>query len=96
MDLFGKSVACRYLQILGQDIPMIENGYGGSYIKDIAQGVVDRDGDKWVAVDDDTRTAEFREIAYSEMLQLMKETLAGFGNKFDCWFSERSLYIEGP
>ena len=78
MDLFGKSVACRYLQLLGQDIPMIENGYGGGYIKDIAQGIIDRDGDKWVDVDEETRTVEFREIAYAEMLQLMKDTLAGF------------------
>lgn len=96
MDLFGKSVACRYLQILGQDIPMIENGYGGNYVKDIAQGIIDRDGSKWVDVDEAERTAEFREIAYAEMLQLMKDTLEGFGNRFDCWFSERSLYVEGP
>lgn len=95
MDLFGKSVACRYLQLLGHDIPMIENGYGGSYIKDIAQGIIDRDGDKWVSVDEQERMEAFREIAYNEMLQLMKDTLAGFGNKFSCWFSERSLYIEG-
>ena len=96
MDLFGKSVACRYLQLLGQDIPMIENGYGGSYIKDIAQGIIDRDGSKWVDVDEETRTEEFREIAYAEMLQLMKSTLERFGTLFDCWFSERSLYVEAP
>ena len=96
MDLFGKSVACRYLQMLGQDIPMIENGYGGSYINDIAQSIIDRDGDKWVDVDEAVRTEEFREFAYSQMLQLMKDTLEGFGNHFDCWFSERSLYVEGP
>ncbi len=96
MDLFGKSVACRYLQLLGQDIPMIENGYGGSYIKDIAQSIIDRDGDKWVEADEETRTVEFREFAYDQMLQLMKDTLEGFGNHFDCWFSERSLYVEGP
>ena len=92
MDLFGKSVACRYLQLLGQDIPMIENGYGGSYIKDIAQSIIDRDGDKWVEADEEARTVEFREFAYDQMLQLMKDTLEGF----DCWFSERSLYVEGP
>lgn len=96
MDLFGKSVACRYLQLLGQDIPMIENGYGGSYIKDIAQSIIDRDGDKWVEADEEARTVEFREFAYDQMLQLMKDTLEGFGNHFDCWFSERSLYVEGP
>lgn len=96
MDLFGKSVACRYLQLLGQGIPMIENGYGGSYIKDIAQSIIDRDGDKWVEADEEARTVEFREFAYDQMLQLMKDTLEGFGNHFDCWFSERSLYVEGP
>ncbi len=95
MDLFGKSVACRYLQALGQDIPMIENGYGGGYIKDIAQGIIDRDGDKWVNVDEQERMEAFREISYNEMLNLMRDTLAGFGNHFDCWFSERSLYVEG-
>ncbi len=96
MDLFGRSVACRYLQLCGQDIKMIENGYGGGYIKDIAQGILDRDGEKWVGVDEGERMVAFREIAYSEMLQLMKNTRAGFGNRFDCWFSERSLYVDGP
>lgn len=93
MDLFGASVACRYLQLCGKDVPMPENGYGGGYIKDIAQGILDRDGEKWVDVDEATRTEEFREISYAEMLQLMKDTLAGFGTTFECWFSERSLYV---
>lgn len=94
MDLFGKSVACRYLQICGQDVSMPEDGYGGAYIKDIAQGIFDREGTVWVDVDELERTEAFREIAYTEMLQLMQDTLREFGNQFDCWFSERSLYIE--
>lgn len=96
MDLFGSSVVCRYLQRLGHDVPMIENGYGGSYIGEIAQGVIDRDGEKWVDVDEHERMEAFREIAYDEMLELMKSTLTRFGTTFDCWFSERSLYVEGP
>lgn len=96
MDLFGLSVVCRYLQILGHDIPMIDNGYNGSYIKDLAQDIVDRDGDKWVDVNEDERMVAFREMAYAEMLELMKATLARFGTTFDCWFSERSVYVEGP
>ncbi|MCL1796732.1 MAG: arginine--tRNA ligase [Eggerthellaceae bacterium] len=93
MDLFGASVACRYLQLLEHDIPFIENGYGGGYVKDIAQDILDRDGEKWVLLDEEERVTAFREMAYEEMLQLMKDTLARFGNKFDCWFSERSLYV---
>lgn len=96
MDLFGKSVACRYLQIAGVDIPMIENGYGGSYVSDIAQEIYDRDGDKWVEADEQKRMETFRELAYNEMLQLMKNTLSEFGNTFDQWFSERTLYVEAP
>ncbi|MEG0070536.1 MAG: arginine--tRNA ligase [Raoultibacter sp.] len=96
MDIFGTSVAVRYLQLLGHDVAMPENSYGGGYVKDIAQGIIDRDGDKWVAVDETERMDAFRELAYNEMLQDMKNTLALFGNHFECWFSERSLYVVGP
>ena len=96
MDLFGQSVVCRYLQLLGQDIEMIENGYGGGYIKDIAQGILDRDGDKWASVEEHERMVAFREMAYEQMLQLMKDTLARFGTTFDYWFSERSVYVKAP
>lgn len=94
MDVFGASVAVRYLQLLGQDVEMPENCYGGGYVKDIARGIIDRDGDKWVDRDEGERTAAFREIAYTEMLDLMKRTLTEFGNTFERWFSERSLYLE--
>ncbi|MEG1840923.1 MAG: arginine--tRNA ligase [Raoultibacter sp.] len=96
MDIFGTSVAVRYLQLLGHDVALPENSYGGGYVKDIAQGIIDRDGDKWVSAPEEERMAAFREIAYSEMLQNMEATLAGFGNHFECWFSERSLYVAGP
>ena len=95
MDLFGQSVVCRYLQLAGFDVPLVENGYGGAYVVEIAQGILDRDSMKWVDTQEEERLAAFREMAYEEMLQLMKDTLARFGNHFDCWFSERSLYVEG-
>lgn len=93
MDLFGTSVAVRYLQLLGHDVDMPKNSYGGGYVKDIAQGIIDRDGERWVEVDEEERMAAFREIAYKEMLENMRHTLEDFGNKFQCWFSERSLYV---
>lgn len=95
MDVFGNSVSVRYLQLLGHDVEMPENCYGGGYVKEIAQGIIDRDGNKWENVPDDERVAEFREIAYHEMLDLMKKTLTDFGTTFDTWFSERGLYVKG-
>lgn len=92
MDVFGRSVSVRYLQLLGRDAQMPENCYGGSYVKDIAQGILDRDGEKWADMPAAEREEAFREIAYRDMLSLMRATLDRFGTRFDRWFSERDLY----
>lgn len=92
MDIFGTSVSVRYMQLLGHDVQMPENCYGGSYVADIAQGIIDADGDKWANVDEAERQAAFRELAYAQMLKLMQDTLSGFGNQFSSFFSERTLY----
>ena len=94
MDVFGRSISVRYEQLLGIDIEMPENCYGGGYVKDIAQSIVDADGDKWLSVPEEERVLEFRELGYRQMLQLMKDTLGGFGVNFDTWFSERDLYVK--
>ena len=92
MDVFGNSVSVRYMQLLGHDVEMPEKCYGGGYVKDIAQNIIDRDGNKWESVSDEERMAAFREIAYKEMLDLARNTLTNFGTTFDTWFSERNLY----
>ena len=92
MDVFANSVSVRYLQALGHDIEMPEKCYGGAYVKDIAQQIIDEDGSKWEDVPEQERLAAFKELAYHKMLNLMQGTLSRFGNHFDTWFSERSLY----
>ncbi len=92
MDVFGNSVSVRYMQALGHDVEMPENCYGGAYVKDIAARIIERDGNKWEALSEEERASAFREIAYKEMLGSIQETLQRFGNHFNCWFSESSLY----
>lgn len=92
MNVFGNSVVVRYQQLLGQDVEMPEACYGGAYIKDIAQAIIDADGDKWLDADEDERLVNFRERGYAMMLDSVKNTLSTFGNNFDTWFSERSLF----
>ncbi len=41
MDDFGDSVDVRYQQLLGRDVEMPEACYGGAYVKDIAQDIID-------------------------------------------------------
>lgn len=93
MNVFGNSIVVRYQQLLGQDVEMPEACYGGAYIKDIAQAIIDADGDKWLDANEDERLADFRERGYAMMLDSVKDTLSTFGNNFDTWFSERSLFV---
>ena len=92
MNVFGNSIVVRYQQLLGQDVEMPEACYGGAYIKDIAQAIIDADGDKWLDANEDERLVAFRERGYAMMLDSVKDTLSTFGNNFDTWFSERSLF----
>ncbi|WP_165248626.1 arginine--tRNA ligase [Adlercreutzia sp. ZJ141] len=94
MDVFGNSVSVRYMQLLGYDREMPEKCYGGSYVADIAQGIIDREGDAYVSLSDEERMKAFREIAYQQMLDLQKNVLGRLGTTFDRWFSERGLYEE--
>lgn len=93
MNVFGNSIVVRYQQLLGQDVEMPEACYGGAYIKDIAQAIIDADGDKWLDANEDERLVDFRERGYAMMLDSVKDTLSTFGNSFDTWFSERSLFV---
>ena len=136
MDVFGRSVVMRYLQIdeivktEGADVataaaklladreayvddelderpethPFMNafnealggNSYGGDYIIDIAQRFYEADGDAWVSVPAEERDPAFRERAYQDMLQQIKDTCHQVRCDFDEWRSERSFYEPGP
>lgn len=92
MDNFGNSVVVRYQQLLGHDVELPENCYAGNYVKDIAQSIIDEDGDKWLDADPDERLLNFRERAYAYESAEQHRICDKFGTSFDIWFSERSLY----
>ncbi|MDR1013903.1 MAG: arginine--tRNA ligase [Coriobacteriales bacterium] len=95
MDVFGHSVALRYLELLGVPIVMPEASYGGAYVRDIAQHILDDEGDVWRDEDEALRDAHFRERGLEAMLVRMQELCERVGVPFDVWFSERSLYERG-
>ncbi|MEI6916371.1 MAG: arginine--tRNA ligase, partial [Armatimonadota bacterium] len=92
---FGKSVVVRYLQELGQDVDLPEDGYQGDYVTQIAKGILAEDKDKWIDADEETRLTEFTRRAEAGMIMQQKADLAEFGIQFDRWFSERSLHDSG-
>lgn len=93
MNVFADSLVVRYLQLLGEKIELPEQSYGGAYMIELAQQIVDADGDTWRDVDPDERRQAFRERGYAAMMDSVRDTLALFGNQFDTYFSEHSLFI---
>ena len=73
-----------------------ENSYGGAYIIDIARGLCETDGDRWVDADAQERLDDFRERSYRVMLNSIRQTCHDVRCDFDVWFSERTLYEKGP
>jgi len=49
MDRFGRSVAARYAQSFGLDVPVPHDGYQRAYVADIAAGIRAEVGDRYVA-----------------------------------------------
>jgi len=94
MNNLARSVNARYLELLGQDVEFPEDGYHGQDIIDTAQRIIDKEGDKYLAMSDDERMEIFKDLAYVEKLATLKEDLASFNVTFDKWFSERTLHPE--
>ena len=92
MNIFGKSVATRYVQLLGRDIPFPEEGYQGEYIRDIAWEISAAEGDAYMDVAESERESLFLERSYKQVLEHLKETLEKMGVVFDSWFSECELH----
>ncbi|MDB4606966.1 arginine--tRNA ligase [Pontimonas sp.] len=86
MDTFGASILAAIV-----DEPTPENGYHGSYIKDLAQRVLAQEpGIVSLAKDDQIALA--RDTGYALQLADIKASLAAFGVEFGVWFSERTLH----
>ncbi len=92
MRILGLSTYHRYKQILGADEPMPEDYYQGEYIREIAQKIVDEQGDKFL---DDPENDIFKESAEQAVFDDIESTLKTLKIHFDKYYNERTLYDEG-
>lgn len=92
MNNLAASVNARYLQLLGREAEIPENGYHGHDIIDTAQAIIDQDGDAYLNMPEEERLELFKDRAYVEKLKALKRDLAAFNVHFDNWFSERTLH----
>ncbi len=94
MENLALSVNARYLELLGKTVEFPENGYHGADIKETAQRIIDKDGDRYLSMEESERLELFKDLAYREKLAALKEDLEDFQVTFDQWFSERTLHPE--
>ncbi len=92
MDILGESVLARYRNLLGEEIKFPENGYQGNYIITLAKEIIKEYQGKFKGKSNPDTICFFKDYAHRRILQDIKDDLNSFGVKFDCWFSEQSLY----
>lgn len=91
----AKSIEARYLQALGREVEMPEDGYHGEDIKGFAAELAEEEGDRLAALSEEERLTYFRTYGLRKELDKIKRDLGRFNVNFDTWFSETSIYESG-
>lgn len=89
------SVEARYLEALGQEAEMPEDGYYGEDIIEIGNKLAEEYGDRFVHESREERLKFFREYGLKFELDKLRKDLEEFRVSFDVWYSETSLYESG-
>jgi len=92
LDAFNRSLYARYQQCLGVDAEMPSDGYVGNYMIDLARGIIDKEGKRFLDMSPDAALSELGAIGVAEIMRMIRQDLDLLGVEFDAWFSEQSLY----
>jgi len=105
MAKFGQSLAARYGQRLGLDLPVPDDGYLGDYVLEVADRLIDEVGERYreplAAVAPDVTRApdavldEIKRWGRDRILDGFRATLERLRVPFDVWTSEATLYDGG-
>lgn len=86
------SLYARYKQLFLIDAELPEDGYYGNDIMMIAKRVKEREGDKFLLMEEEEAIQCLRSIGIQEELKKLIDDLALFRVHFDVWSSEQELY----
>jgi len=85
INILGTSIKARAQQILGQDMPVLEDGYQGEYIRVMAQLFISKHSIKTPADLDQQPDDMFRKFGVVYLMDMIKKDLEDFGVHFDIW-----------
>jgi len=95
IQTLGRSVYYRIKELAGETIDFPKECYQGTYIRDLAQQVIDENGPDFAGCKDDDKIMICARFAAGKILDGIRADLENFGVVFDRWFSEQSLYDNG-
>ena len=95
MDRFAASIEARYLQALGREAEVPEEGYHGAYLVPIAEDIRAERGDTLADLSPEERRTRLLAEGSRRVLAQIEATLDRFGVRFDVYFSEAELERKG-
>jgi arginyl-tRNA synthetase len=95
MDRFGSSVEARYLQLVGRDADVPEDGYHGDYVVELARDILQTHGPGLADLPPAERHARLQQEGADRALAEIRRTLERFGISFDSYLHERILEERG-
>src|SRR5699024_11256449 len=95
MNQLALSVEARYLEALGKEGNMPEDGYKGEDIIEVGKELAEKFDEQLIGKATEERLKFFRDYGLDFEINKIKEDLDLFGVHFDHWFSEQSLYESG-
>lgn len=81
MDILATSTYLRYLELLGQNLVFPKNAYQGDYVKDIAQSIINQDGEQYVRPVADVYANVPEDVVYSDQVDEKGEKIVLSGDK---------------
>ncbi len=95
LEILGRSVDARYLQLANSAHPFPEEGYPGEYLIDIAQELHEKQSARIETMDESERRAFMAQYARDVIVAEQRRCSDRFGVHYDLWQSERELHDGG-
>jgi arginyl-tRNA synthetase len=94
IEMLGRSIACRYFELIGKGGVFPEDGYKGEYIRDLAKEILAGHKNKLDSLDEKTLKF-FSQFGVESLSKMIKKELADFSVHFDNWYSQKALSESG-
>jgi arginyl-tRNA synthetase len=94
-ETFGRSIAIRYRQLHGEAIELPADAYPAEYVKDIAEEIKTRDGDRWMSLPLEEQAKPFGDEGVRWVLRDAKRVTEMLGIHYETWYSQAEMMRSG-